>query len=32
MPKEAGRAQLAAAFAAIYFLWGGTYLAIAQPG
>ena len=29
MPQEVGRAPLAAAFAAIYFLWGGTYLAIA---
>jgi drug/metabolite transporter (DMT)-like permease len=29
MSKEFGRAPFAAAFAAIYFLWGGTYLAIA---
>jgi drug/metabolite transporter (DMT)-like permease len=29
MSEEIGRVRLAAAFAAIYFLWGGTYLAIA---
>jgi drug/metabolite transporter (DMT)-like permease len=29
MPGRTDRAQLAAAFAAIYLLWGGTYLAIA---
>jgi drug/metabolite transporter (DMT)-like permease len=29
MSGKIGRAPLAAAFAAIYFLWGGTYLAIA---
>src|SRR5260370_36285225 len=29
MSEEVGRVPLAAAFAAIYFLWGGTYLAIA---
>src|SRR5205814_7131688 len=29
MPEEIRRLPMAAAFAAIYFLWGGTYLAIA---
>jgi hypothetical protein len=29
MSGRTNRAQLAAAFAAIYLLWGGTYLAIA---
>jgi drug/metabolite transporter (DMT)-like permease len=29
MPVKIGRERLVAAFAAIYFLWGGTYLAIA---